>query len=55
MLPNVNLSEIHPLIFISQVFSPAKVIFIAFGVLLSVCTLLIPSCDPSWYDQFLDN
>jgi hypothetical protein len=40
MLQNMNYSEIYPLIFIKQVFSPAKVIFIGFGVLLSVCTLL---------------
>jgi hypothetical protein len=40
MLQNVNLSEIYPLIFIYQVFSPAKVIFVGLCVLLSVCTIL---------------
>jgi len=33
----MNLSEIRALIFIWQVFSPAKVIFAGVGVLLSVC------------------
>ena len=35
----MNLSEICTLIFVLKVFSPAKVIFIGFAVLLSVCTL----------------
>ena len=33
----MNLSEIRPLIFIWQVFLPAKVIFAGVRVLLSVC------------------
>ena len=37
---NMTLSEICGLIFICQVFSPAKVIFVGVGVLLSVCRLL---------------
>jgi hypothetical protein len=40
MLQDMNLSEIRTLIFVLKVFSPGKVIFIAFGVLLSVCALL---------------
>ena len=35
-----KLSDICPLIFIRQVFSPAKVVFAGVGVLLSVCILL---------------
>ena len=35
----LNLPKIYTLIFISQVFSPAKAIFIGFGILLSVCNL----------------
>jgi hypothetical protein len=35
----MNLSEIYPLIFIWQVLSPEKVIFIGIVVLFSVCTL----------------
>ena len=37
MPQNMTLSEICALIFIWQVFSPAKVIFVGVGVLLSVC------------------
>ena len=36
----MTLSEIYALIFIWQVFSPAKVIFAGVGFLLSVCRLL---------------
>ena len=46
MLQDMNLSEIYPLIFISQIFSPEKVIFVGFAVLLSVCTLLITFMRP---------
>jgi len=37
----MNSSEICVLIFIYQVFSPAKVIFAGVGVLLSVCILRV--------------
>jgi hypothetical protein len=37
---DINVSEICILIFILQVFSPAKAIFAGIGVLLSVCILL---------------
>ena len=40
MSHNMNLSDIRTLIFIRQVFSPAKVVFAGVGVLLSVCILL---------------
>jgi hypothetical protein len=37
MSHHMNLSDICTLIFIWQVFSPAKVVFAGVGVLLSVC------------------
>ena len=40
LLSDTNSSEIHSLIFICQVFSPAKVIFAGAGVLLLVRILL---------------
>ena len=48
MCHDVSLSEICTLTFIWQVFSPAKVIFVGIGVLLSVGSLasLIASCEP---------
>jgi hypothetical protein len=39
MRQDMNLSEIRTLILIWQIFSPAKVIFVGVGVLLSVCLL----------------
>ena len=39
MSHNMDLSDIRTLIFIRQVFSPAKVAFAGVGVLLSVCIL----------------
>jgi NAD/NADP transhydrogenase alpha subunit len=40
MTHDMNLSNICTLIFIRQVFSPAKVVCAGVGVLLSVCILL---------------
>ena len=40
MSHDMNLSDICILIFLRQVFSPAKVVFAGVGVLLSVCILL---------------
>ena len=39
LLPATQFSEIYSLIFMSQLFSPASVIFAGVGVLLSVCIL----------------
>ena len=40
MTHDMNLSNICILIFIRQVFSPAKAVFVGLGVLLAVCILL---------------
>jgi len=47
MSQDINLYEIYTLTFTLQVFSPAKVIFVGVGVLLSVCIRLDTSFGPS--------
>ena len=51
----MNLPKIYTLIFILQVFSPAKVIFTGVAVLLSVCIFLNLFVRSVVYDRLSDS